>query len=257
MTNIKIDVRRDGIESGYVEASFDKAKAELEEEKFSIITPEQFAQHRIAEGANHSVSLNGAYTSMGSLMVPKRGRFLVVQSLVMQNPSKATEAHRTGNEFYVSDNDAEKSLASGSVAIPYAQSAVPFERFADDPITAFVFGKTAGEYGAFLKESLREVEVAEMSLWFNDQEYIDSQKKPFANHLWLRRLDGVGRSELRGGNGGLNYYYGVRGVRESAEGTHENFEAYTSVQLKRIEDALKELGFSGATKGLLEKLRNK
>jgi hypothetical protein len=255
MTNIKIDVRRDGIESGYVEASFDKAKAELEEEKFSIITPEQFAQHRIAEGANHSVSLNGAYTSMGSLMVPKRGRFLVVQSLVMQNPSKAIEAHRIGNEFYVSDNDAEKSLASGSVAIPYAQSAVPFERFADDPITAFVFGKTAGEYGAFLKESLREVEVAEMPLWFNDQEYIDSQKKPFANHLWLHRLGCGGGSELDG-YGDLDYFR-VRGVRESAEGTHENFEAYTSVQLKRIEDALKELGFSGATKGLLEKLRNK
>ena len=256
MADIEIDVRRNGVESACVEAPFDKAKAELEEEKFSIITPEQFAQHRIAEGANHSVSINGAYTSMGSLMVPKRGRFLVVQSLVMQNPSKATEAHRTGNEFYVSDNDAEKSLASGSVAIPYAQSAVPFERFADDPITAFVFGKTAGEYGAFLKESLREVEVAEMPLWFNDQEYIDSQKKPFANHLWLHRLGSGGRSEL-GGDGDFNGNGRVRGVRESAEGTHENFEAYTSVQLKRIEDALKELGFSGATKGLLEKLRIK
>jgi hypothetical protein len=191
MADIEIDVRRNGIESAYVDAPFDEAKAKLEGKRFRIITPEQFAQIRIAEGANHSVILNGAYTSMGSIMVPQKGRFLVNLSLVMQNPSEATNAHRSGKEVYVSCEDAEKSLASGHVIIPYNQSAVPFNRFADDPITVFAFGKIAREYGEALKESLREAGITEMPLWFNDRDYTDSQEKPFANELWLRGLGSV------------------------------------------------------------------
>ena len=196
------------IVSAYVARPFDVAKAELEGKGYAIITPEQFAQLRIAKEADHKVSTNGAYTSMGDVMIPKKGRFLTNLSPVMKNSVEATNAHRSGKEFYVSGEDAEKALAGGNVVVPYNQSEVPTDRFGEDPITAFVFGKTAKAYGEFLKKT----GINAMPLWFNDEKYINSQEKPFANQLWLHRLDADDQSCLSGGRG-LVYNGVVRGVR--------------------------------------------
>ena len=195
--------------SAYVNAPFDVAKAELEGKGYAIITPEQFAQLRIAKEADHKVSTNGAYTSMGDVMIPKKGRFLTNLSPVMKNSVEATNAHRSGKEFYVSGEDAEKALAGGNVVVPYNQSEVPTDRFGEDPITAFVFGKTAKAYGEFLKKT----GINAMPLWFNDEKYINSQEKPFANQLWLRRLDADNQSNLYGDGRNLNCGNAVRGVR--------------------------------------------
>ncbi|MDP1728674.1 MAG: hypothetical protein Q8L27_00540 [archaeon] len=198
--------------STYVGKPFDEAKAELENKDYSIITPEQFAQLRIAKGASHSVSTSGAYTSMGDIMIPKKGRFLTPLSLVMKNPTEATQAHRNGKEFYVSDEDTEKALEN-SIVIPYNQSEVPFNRFAEDPITAFVFEKIAKEYGEFLQETFKEVGITAMPLLFDYERYINSQKSPFANQLWLHGLGGDVQSDLDGISRGLDYGDAVRGVK--------------------------------------------
>lgn len=205
----KYKVGNKTIASAYVNKPFDQAKTELETKGYAIITPEQFAQLRIAKGAEHIVSTNGAYTSMGNIMIPKKGRFLTKKSLVMAKPTDATQAHRAGKEFYVSTKDAENALASGNIAIPYNLSEIPTSEFGQEPITSFVFGKTAKAYGEFLKEA----GINAMPLWFNDEKYINSQERHFANQLWLHRLVGDVRSGLSGSGRFLSYFGAVCGVR--------------------------------------------
>ena len=209
MAELIRDLNGKSVKSAYVQAPFDVAKAQLEKAKYSIITPEQFADLRITRGADHSVSTNGAYTSMGVVLIPKKGRFLTDSSLVMQNSAEATQAHREGKEFYVSNEDAEKILAGGNVAISYRQSEIPTSRFGDEEITNFVFGETAKEYGNFLKEA----GINAVPLYLNDEQYVNSQAKPFANQLWLHRLVSDYRSDLDGNDRNLNCDYAVRGVK--------------------------------------------
>jgi hypothetical protein len=211
-----IDVNEKDVKSAYVIAPFDVAKTELESKGYSVITPEQFAKLRIAKGPEHNVSLKGAFTSMGNVMIPQKGRYITPISFVMQNPTKATEAHRQGKEFYISNEDAEKALSLG-VKIPYNQFEVPFNRLGEDEVTAFIFGKTAKAYGSFLQEALNESKEETMFLVFSNEKYINSQKSPFANQLWFYRLDcyGITRSDIYGH--GLDLYYGdVRGVQYQA-----------------------------------------
>jgi len=225
----KYKVENKTIQSAYVAKSFDVAKTELEGKDYAIITPEQFAQLRITNGASHRVSTNGAYTSMGNIMIPKKGRFLTPLSLVMKNPVEATQAHRSGKEFYVSGEDAEKALEN-SVIIPYNQSAIPTDKFGEDSIANFVFGKTAQKYGNFLKEA----GISAMPLWFNDEKYINSQEKPFANQLWLRRLGGGFLSGLSGCSGVLSYGGAVRGVKFVEPRSGEDCAKILAPNLKEV-----------------------
>jgi hypothetical protein len=209
MANLTRDINGKSVQSAYACEPFDVAKATLEGKGYAIITPEKFAQLRMLKGARHNVSLNGAYTSRGTLMVPQKGRYITELSLVMEKPTEATQAHREGREFAVSVEDAKRALDGKNVVIPYKQASVPTNRFGEDPITVFVFGESAGKYGEFLAGE----GIAEMPLFFNDEKYINSQKTPFANQLWLRRLVDDGRSGLLGSGRGLSYGNAVRGVK--------------------------------------------
>lgn len=225
MVELIRDINGKDVRSAYVSAPFDVAYAKLQKTGYRIIEPEQFAQLRIAKGANHSVSLNGAYTSMGDVMVPQKGRYIIPVSFVMQNPTEATQAHRQSKEFYISNEDAEKALPLG-VKVPYNQTSVPTDRFAEDEVTAFVFGKTAKAYGEFLKEA----GIQAMPLWFNDEKYINSQKSPFANQLWLLRLDAGLQSNLYGNSRDLSYNDAVRGVRNVEPRSGETASKNTGYQ---------------------------
>ena len=234
MVKLIKDITKGAVQSAYVCAPFDEAKAHLEKYGYELITPEQFAQARIAQGASNSVSVNGAYTSMGDVMIPKKGRFLTKLSLVMERPVEATEAHRNGNEFYVSNEDVERVLASGNVFVPYNQSGIPFNKFAEDPITSFVFGKTAEKYGLFLKEALKETGIIAMPLRLEDKGYIDSKENPFANQAWLRRLVGDCRSVLNGNGRVLHCNYAVRGVRHVEPRSGETVSRIHTPNLREI-----------------------
>jgi len=230
MAELTRDVNERNVQSAYVCAPFDLAYAKLKKAGYKIIEPEQFAQLRIAKGASHNVSSNGAYTSMGDVMIPQKGRFLTQVPFVLRNPAESTQAHRQGKEVYISNEDAENALPAGSVQIPYKQSSVPTDRFAEDPITVFVFGKTAKEYGAFLKEAGIEA----MPLWFNDEKYINSQKSPFANQLWLHGLGGDNGSVLIGYGRCLSYNNAVRGVRYVEPRSGETATKISTPKLKEI-----------------------
>lgn len=229
MAKIIRDVKVKEIQSAYVHAPFNEAEAQLEKARYAIITPEEFVLLRIARGAKHSVSLNGAYTSMGVVLIPQKGRYLTNLSLVMEDPVGATQAHRNRKEFAVSSEAVERALASGSVVIPYNQSAIPTNRLGEDAISVFVLGKSAKTYGEFLAEA----GVNELPLWFNDEKYIDSQKSAFANQVWLRRLDDGNRSGLYG-YGILNCGSAVRGVRNVEPRSGETASKISAPTLNQV-----------------------
>jgi len=224
----------------YVVAPFDVGKAELEKAGYEIISLEQNVQLRIQEGKDADISRNGNWVREGVLYVPKKGIFLTKKSPIMANAEEAISCHRNGKDFYLTDAQVEEALSDSVVILG---DSIPANRFAENPVTVYAFGKTAEAYGQFLKEA----GINEMPVWL-----ANLQDKLFARQMWLHGLGVIGRSEL-GGCWGLGYLgcnLGVLGVRESAEGTAKNSEAYTP---KQILKSLEELGFSGIKEGLLKK----
>lgn len=239
MTKINVDINPRGMASAYINAPFDTGKKELEKQGYKIISLEENAKLRMQEGKDAFISRNGNWVKEGVIYVPNEGRFLTKVSPIMESPKKATNCHRNGQDYYLTDKQVERALED-SVLI--SDKPIPTNRFADNKITAYAFGDSAKQYGEFL----REAGIKEMPIWLANIE-----STPFVRQLWFNFL-GYG-SELVGYDRYLCCGYGVRGVCKSAEGTAKNFEAYTPIQLEK---ALNKLGFSGVAKGLVEKLRN-
>src|SRR3989344_801339 len=201
---INQDVKPTGIDSAYVEAPFDEAKAELEADGYEIISLKQFADLRIAQGKDSHVANYGAYVKEGFLYVPQKGIFLVRNSPIMTNAKAATQCHRKGREFYLTNEQVEESLKT-SIEIENSRS-IPTKRFGENELTSFAFGPEAERYGEFLKEA----GIKQMPIYLASME-----KKPFARQAWLRRLGGDDQSGLGGGRN-LDYSYAVRGVRKAS-----------------------------------------
>jgi hypothetical protein len=217
------DVKPTGTDSAYVEKPFDEAKAELEANGYNIISLEQFAKLRIAQGKDSHVANYGSYVKEGFLYVPQKGIFLVRNSPILANAKEATACHRKREEFYLTQEQVEESLAN-SVQFKDASS-TPTNRFAEDERTAFAFGETAGKYGEFLKES----GIIEMPVYLSNIE-----KKPFARQAWLHRLGAGCRSGLYGDGGDLSYDVAVRGVRNVEPRSGETVSAISTLSLADI-----------------------
>ena len=197
------DVKPTGTDSAYVERAFDEAKAELESNGYHIVSLEEFAKLRIAQGKDSHIANYGAYAKEGFLYVPKKGIFLVRNSPILANAKEATECHRKGREFYLTDAQVEEALTN-SVQFKNSKS-IPTNRFAEDERTAFAFGETAKAYGAFLKEAgIKGMPVYLASL----------EDKSFARQAWLLSLGVVNRSALIVNSRDLSYVSTVRGVRD-------------------------------------------
>ena len=245
MTELIRDIKPTGVASAYIDAPFDVGKKTLEENGFEVITGEQNAGLRIDCGKDAKVSTRGNYVKEGVLYVPKKGAFITRGSLIMAHPKEATNAHRKGNEFYVTPEQAEVVI-NDSVAVSYGTTKVPTNRFGENAVTAFLFGKFAQKYGEFLKDAGKE-EIASI---FNGKDYVDSQVKPYVNQTWLARLDGD--SIVYGDNRNLNYDDTVRGVFFDAEGVapseplqkvytlNQIFEAFKTAGLSRLESMVAE-----------------
>jgi len=196
------DVKPSGMESAYVEKPFDEAKVELEANGYNIVSLEQLAELRIAQGKGSRVADYGCSTKEGFLYVPKKGIFLVGDSPILANAEEATNCHRAGKEFYLTQEQVEESLVN-SVQFKDASS-IPTNRFAEDERTSFAFGRSAGEYGEFLKEAgIKEIPVYLANL----------EEKPFARQAWLRWIVDDYRSGLDGDGRYLDFDNAVRGVR--------------------------------------------
>ncbi len=241
MVKVSIDVKPRGIESAYAEAPFDEGKKVLVKDGYKIISLEENARLRIQEGKDAYVSRNGNWTREGVLYILNKGRFLTKNSPIMANAKEATDCHRKGQEFYLTDEQIEEGLAD---SVNLESKEIPTNRFKDNEITVYAFGENAEKYGQFLRE---EAGIKEMAVLLADM-----QEKSFARQMWFGSLDSG--SGLGGGLRGLFYDGRVRGVRDSVsvEGTKKNSEVYTPKQILKV---LKTKGLTGIEKILLDGLR--
>jgi len=183
---IIVDMRPTRIESARINAPFDKALAKLQKNDYELISLLQNAGLRMQQGKDHHVSLYGNCVKEGALYVPRKGRFITRCSPVLDHPRKATQAHRNGERYFVSNDQARRTIED-SIQISYDLLGIPTNRFDEDAITRFCFGKNAKDYGLFLKD----VGILEMPLWFNKEENVQEQKKPYANQLWFSGFDNM------------------------------------------------------------------
>jgi len=236
---INVDIKPRGTASAYVATSFDEGKEALAKEGYRIISLQENARLRMQEGKDAFVSQNGNWTREGVLYVPGKGKYLTKNSPIMANAKQATDCHRKGEDFYLTAEQVEQSLDG---AVELTGKSIPTNGFGSSDIAVYAFGEEAQKYGDFLKEA----KITEMPVYLASME-----NKPFARQIWFRSLGGW--SELYGDGRLLDSDYGVRGVQDSAEGTvAKKGEVYTPAQMEK---ALKELGFPGVSKGLVEKLR--
>jgi len=208
---INVDVKPKGIFSAYVVAPFDEGKEELEKAGYSIVSLQENAGLRMQERAKEDVSLNGNWVREGVIYVPQKGIYLTKSSPIMANAKIATDCHRKGTEFYLTDEQVEEALTD---FVKLSPNAIPTNSFGENEIAVYAFGEDAENYGKFLNEA----GIEEMPVWL-----ANVQDKPFARQMWLFGLGG-GRSGLGGDSGSLGNGDGVRGVKNSAEGTAKNLE---------------------------------
>lgn len=203
---ITVDIRPTGIESAIGYVRFDKALAELQKNGYKLISLSQNAELRIQQGKDHNVSTDGNWVKEGVLYIPEKGRFITRYSPVLDNPRKAIRAHIKNEQYFVSDDQIGIAMRD-SIQIPYDVNEIPTDRFSEDPIPIFCFGKNAKDYGLFLKDA----GISNMPLCFNEEDYVQKQGKSYANQLWFSGLDYV--SILRGDHRGLPYVNRSRGVK--------------------------------------------
>jgi len=207
-----IKPRRDN--SAYVAAPFDEGKKALEKANYRIISLQENARLRMQEGKSSYISQYGNWTREGIVYVSNKGKFLTKNSPIMTNAKKATDCHRNGEDFYLTDEQVEQALVD---SVELSVKSVPTNRFGDCDITVYAFGEDAKKYGEFLKE----VGIDSMPIWTADLE-----NKPFARQMWFHGIGCGFRSVLNGEDRDLKYIR-VRGVCESSEGTApKNLENY-------------------------------
>ncbi|HLF53860.1 MAG TPA: hypothetical protein VI544_01655, partial [Candidatus Nanoarchaeia archaeon] len=144
----------------------------------------------------------GNWVREGFLYVPDKGAFLTKNSPVMANAKQATDCHRSNREFYLDDSQVESALAN---SVNIANTQIPTNRFADDALTNFAFGKNAKAYGEFLGKN----GIDSMQVYLASSEYV-----PFAKQAWLCRISSRGKSGLSGSVRSLDFDDAIRGVRE-------------------------------------------
>jgi len=172
------DIQPRGMYSAYVDASFDKAKQALEKDGYSIISLEQNARLRMQEGK----SRNGNWTREAFLYNPETNLwYLTKKSPIMDFPVEAVQAHREGREYLLTNEQVQRALEN---SVEVKDREIPTDRFGEDPLAVYAFGDSAQDYGLFLKDVNKDVNIKEMPIWLPD-----SREKPFARQLWFRYLD--------------------------------------------------------------------
>lgn len=239
MAELSVDVKPRGTASAYVAAPFDEGKEALAKEGYRIISLQENARLRMQEGKDAFVSRNGNWTREGVLYVHQKGIFLTKNSPIMASAKEAADCHRKRQDFYLTAEQVEQGLAD---SVQLKAGTIPVKRFGEDEAVVYAFGEDAQKYGDFLAEA----KITEMPIYLASIE-----DKAFVRQMWFGSL---GNWSGLDGSRSLNCGSRVRGVQDSAEGTAaKKVEAYTPVQ---IELALKQLGFSGASKGLVDLLRS-
>ena len=196
------DIQPSEMYSAHVSAPFDEAKKALEEDKYRIISLEENALLRVQQGKDSFVSQNGNLTREGFLILPDNKFYLTKKSPIMGFPKEATQAHRIGSEYFLMDKQVQRALED---SVEVTNREIPTDRFGEDALTVYAFGKQAEVYGLFLKDANN---IREMKILLPNPE-----KEPFARQLWFRYLDD--RSDLLGTLRNLPFDNRMRGVRKN------------------------------------------
>jgi len=236
-TEPQVETQFNGLEMLFVDAPFDKVKTALEKEGAKISPVQQVAQARIVAGKDSHVSQYGSWTAENIVYLPNGTIYITSSdfSPILKHTSEATEAHRKGNEFYISENELEEIIKTAKTdrKVVYSKQRVytqkktesyeiPIKKFAKDSLAQFLFKDTAADYAAFLQNA----GIKEVPVWLVGAEHQKEQKKPFARALWFRGL-GL-RSVLGGFSRALLYYGRARGVRNASEASKTQKTAGTA-----------------------------
>ena len=165
-----IEIKYSHIES----VPFDVGKELLESQFYRIISLEENARLRIQNDKHDPISTYGNWTREGVLHIPEKGIFLTKKSPLMLNPKEATQAHRKKEEYYLTRDQIDESLAD---AVQLNKKSIPTNRFNEEPIMVYAFGNVARDYGLFLKEA----GIKEMPINLTDR-----GKKPFARQVMFQ-----------------------------------------------------------------------
>ena len=194
--------------SAYVVAPFDEGLEVLQKNNYSLISLEENAMLRIQEGPQAYISQNGNWVSEDVPYIPYKGIYLSKAGILNRNAKKATQSHRDGTDFYLTDDQVEEYRSDCVLLSTSSRNfSIPTNRFNEYEITNYAFGEQAEAYGNFLKEN----GIDEMHIWL-----ADLQEKPFARKLWFWTL--IGWSALIGTN--RFWEFGdrcVRGVRKNLQ----------------------------------------
>jgi len=247
----KVELRFSNLEMLFAEKPFDEALADIKSANGQLATAQQVAQARIVGGKEHHVSQYGSWTAENFIYFPN-GKILATYadySPILKHASEATEAHRNGNEFYISKEEVknlEEMAKEDSRKKPSEQRVytfdktksyeIPISKFAKDKLARFMFKEDANKYAEFLQKA----GITKVPVWLVDRSNIKQQKAPFARPLWFRGLGG--RSDLGGNYRDLGYLIRARGVRVASEASTHPYvnliEKYGIKSEKELKSAL-------------------
>tara|TARA_B100000315_G_scaffold226834_1_gene234105 strand:- start:445 stop:1152 length:708 start_codon:yes stop_codon:yes gene_type:complete len=226
--NLTEDVKPSRISSAYVNAPFDEGKAELERNGYRVISLEEAAKLRMERGLNSKIADDGFWVKEGMLYVPNKGIYITKNSPVMAYPEMATQAHRTGSDFYLREEEVEKALED-SIQLPPHSIKIPTDRFRDDALAFYLFGNQAEKYGDHLyNETDENSEPIDKIIVHVDDKSFKETEHPFARQIYL---DGLGHGSDIYGDGrnfhsdgpltlyGMDVgksksYFDIRGIKE-------------------------------------------
>jgi hypothetical protein len=196
MSGIIEDFNNEKISSAYIKDFFSTGKTKLEQQGYRIISLEENAALRILEGYESDVSRSGNIVREGVVIMPGiLGGFLTkTPSFINNNPAPIRS---TSTRNYLTDEEFNQSLVN---SIKFSGKPIPADRFDEDPLTNFIFGRFSGDYGRFLKE--RGIDELILPIQANTK----SIRRPFIEYIFFE---------------GINYHTGIdewRGGKENLEG---------------------------------------
>jgi hypothetical protein len=231
-----------------------------------IISAKDLAYARMQRGPNHSLSQNGSYVKEGIIYDPlgMHPKTLVRNSIILYDPGLATSSHKGGNEYLLGERlDVYDTYTTYLPTKDFLWlndvRYVPTTRFGEDERMVWLFEEYAKDYGLFLKDA----GVSQTGFYMHSSNTIKSQGQPFADQLWVHRLDD--NSDIGGLGRDLDLNSGVRGVRrESAEDSTKNISPTLDVVSPTLDDILNyskdyisKNSWNDFEKGLIEKYGGK
>ena len=216
----------DVLEVESIDGPFDKGVSALHTLSLEISTTQEMARVRRFAGTHHDVCTNGSwmgenynYFQNGDILIASREH-----NPILKNPVGATDAHRQGKEFYLTDAvtaelreranaDVTKARESGVLLLTRdkVRDSYPVESLDNEVVPLFLLGDEAKPYAEFLKSC----GIKEVPHYVVGADHAQKQDKPFARALWFYDL--YNRSVFSGNYNVLSNVSGrVRGVRRRA-----------------------------------------